>query len=358
MVQSSGLIPTKSAAKAAAGLLAIAGLAVAPPATSQDRPTAGVTDDADPARELLRQGLDAMKKGKFDEARSILLRAYEHSRSFDVAGALGNAELELRRYRDAAEHLAESLRGFPTGESLELKKKVRRGLETAKKHVGTVRLVLTAPEAEVLVDGTIVAPVPPEIFLEPGTRTIEARLGSGEIERQTIDVAAGEERTIELDLRPASPSEPDLASPAPAAIPADPPPTRTSPSSGRSVVPIYVGAGLTAVGAAAWIGFGISAGSAKDDLSTFRARYGDRACSSGSAPASECAGAKDDYNRQRQNATLATIGMALTLTAGAATVAYVLWWPDEGRALTSRPHWKPAFAFDTTGGGAYVTGSF
>src|SRR4029078_1788111 len=75
------------------------------------------TVDRAHARELLQQGIAAIESGSFESARQTLLEAWKLQRSYDVAGALGQAELELKRNRDAAEHLDYSIRDFPPSES-------------------------------------------------------------------------------------------------------------------------------------------------------------------------------------------------------------------------------------------------
>lgn len=181
-------------------LAAFSALALTAPAIAQGKTPSDSIERTDRARSLFKQGLEALAAHKFEVARSHLLEAFKLSPSFDVAGALGQAELELRRYRDAAEHLDLSLRNFPPSESLELRKKVSDGLELAKKRVCALRLSVAPAGTEVRVDGALIgtAPVAPQVFVEPGARVLEARLASGETDSITIRAAAGSEQSLSL----------------------------------------------------------------------------------------------------------------------------------------------------------------
>ncbi|HKY34612.1 MAG TPA: tetratricopeptide repeat protein [Polyangiaceae bacterium] len=261
----------------------ITALSLTAPAVAQNKADAG--ERIDRARSLFKQGLDALASRKYEAARTHLLEAFKLSPSFDVAGALGQAELELGRYRDAAEHLEHSLRNFAPSESLQVRKRVTDGLEAAKKRVGIVRLSVTPEGTEVRVDGVLIgsAPLAPQIFVEPGARVLEARLPSGEAATTTIRAAAGSEQSVSLAperkqaapvaVMPASGLSSDVVSETPPAPPA------SDSQSGSGVAPktwVLLGGGaVTAALATAGIVQVVRGSNADDDVDSLRRRSND-----------------------------------------------------------------------------------
>ena len=62
--------------------------------------------------------------------------------------------------------------------------------------------VLKATHAEYLVDGKVVgtAPLPLEVYVEPGARTVEAKLAGYASAKETLAIEKGAARTVELTL--------------------------------------------------------------------------------------------------------------------------------------------------------------
>jgi len=84
-----------------------------PVATAAAQTKASAADgDETRVRSLYRKAAAAFGAGKYEDAQVLLLEAWHLRRSYDVAAALGQAELELKRYRDAAEHLQYAVKNF------------------------------------------------------------------------------------------------------------------------------------------------------------------------------------------------------------------------------------------------------
>ena len=81
----------------------VLGLLFASPALADANESAGENARAD---EYFRQGKAFVKEDRWEEARRAYLAGYKIKRGYDIAGNLGNVELELGLARDAAEHLA------------------------------------------------------------------------------------------------------------------------------------------------------------------------------------------------------------------------------------------------------------
>lgn len=150
-------------------------------------------------------------------------------------------------HRDAAEHLSYALRTYAiSGSTKEQLAKARQMLAEAKQHVTVVTIAVNVQGAEVLVDGKTVghAPLPDDVFVEPGPRVIEAKLAGHAGARQTIEATKGGTRNVALALAPAAPAAAATpTTPAAAATPATP---ATSVASAGSVGPVAPPRGLGA----------------------------------------------------------------------------------------------------------------
>ncbi|MGK4001869.1 hypothetical protein WMF31_04555 [Sorangium sp. So ce1036] len=153
------------------------------------------------AAQLYREGNRLYDQARFVEAEARYQAAWDLQRSFDVAGNLGNVELEVNQPRDAAEHLTYALETFPLGEKAEKRTFLLKRLAEAKSQVGTLRISVNLEEAEVLIDGKLVgrSPLAKLVFVDPGERRIEAR-HAGARTSMSLLVAKGSDQSIALSL--------------------------------------------------------------------------------------------------------------------------------------------------------------
>lgn len=313
----------------ATSLLALLVITATATAAAEPSPTEA---DREQARSLLEEGIQAIRAGEYHTAQRALSRALELLPTYDIAIALGQAELKLGRHVDAARHFQFALNQFPSSESRKLKQSVVEYLGRAKEHVATLQIT-TLPQgahANILIDGkpvqhTTGAPQ----FLEPGSHVIEASLDGDAAGPQTVVVGAGEERTITLELKPRvaaaeQPSAEPPTSPEFDGVTAVPGPSEPS----KSLIPVYVGAGITAVGLGTWIGFGVAAGNAKQDARELRNDLGPDGCSTPNSSPERCQQASDTLDRQQRYATLGNVGLGVTFVGGIATLGYLFLWPN------------------------------
>lgn len=217
-------------------LLAV--LSASQPAPAQ--PPAEPPPDAAVITRHYEAGQKAAKRKQWPQARQSFLEAWKLRPHYQIAANLGRAELMVGAYRDAAEHLAFFLREAPAEVSAEDRAQAQQWLDEAKAKIGTIRVKVEPADAEVLLDGVALpAPLPPEVYVEPGKRVLEARREGRVSARRELELAAGQGEAVELVLAEVPP-------PAPPPKPAPPP----EPAGGRSPVLIGVGIG-TAVAAAA-----------------------------------------------------------------------------------------------------------
>ncbi|WP_437956491.1 hypothetical protein WME76_34545 [Sorangium sp. So ce119] len=153
------------------------------------------------AAQLYREGNQFYDEGRFAEAEARYQAAWDLQQSFDVAGNLGNVELEVNQPREAAEHLLYALDTFPLGEKLEKRTFLQKRLAEAKSQVGTLWISVNVDDAEVLIDGKLIgqSPLDTQVFVDPGKRTLEARR-AGARTSTSLFVARGSDQRIALSL--------------------------------------------------------------------------------------------------------------------------------------------------------------
>ncbi|AKT40084.1 PEGA domain-containing protein [Chondromyces crocatus] len=157
-------------------------------------PAAHAADEDPNARATARYeaGQAAAKKGKWQEAYAAFREAWSLRRHPQIALNLGRAALKIGEPREAAERLSFFLR-----ESPELapgdRKQVEVLLVEAKKKVGTLTIGVNRPNAELFIDGTPLgrAPLGYEVFADPGSHEIEARVPGGGSAKTQVEVQAG-----------------------------------------------------------------------------------------------------------------------------------------------------------------------
>ena len=234
--------------------LVLATLGLPTGGAAQPIPTSKAAPVDDAAR-LYQEGNDLYKKKDYPGAEAKYVAAWALAKTFDVAANLGLVELELKKYREAAEYLAFSLRNAPPSAKPAQRDSTRQALEEAKKHLCTVRLALSPPGAMLTVDGQTVAPemAAAELFVLPGKRTIAATHPDREPASTSLEAAAGTTADATLTLKEKAKID---ALPLPTATATAPPPT-------RSALPIFVlgGAAVVALG----VGVGLNVSAASDD---------------------------------------------------------------------------------------------
>lgn len=132
---------------------------------------------ADLSEELLQQGRAAFEGKRYDEAHERLSRAYRLLQSYRTACALGQVELELEMYRDAAEHLDICVSRYPADDPQQARERLLDGLRETRRHVAVFEPLLNVPGATLLINGVEVSTTPLEsdLFVEPGLRRVTAR---------------------------------------------------------------------------------------------------------------------------------------------------------------------------------------
>jgi hypothetical protein len=291
-----------------------------------------------------RRGREAAQRGAWAEAHAHYREAWSVKQSHDIAANLGQAEMKLGLYRDAAQHLAFALRHFPvTADAGAVRTRIEQTFRDAKRRVVSVHVVVSRAQATVSVDGTPIghSPLPSEVYVEPGNHRIEAELAGHRTATADLSASAGEEKSLVLTLEPVSDPE---AAPAPPPPPAESPPAVTrshaetaapAPTPQKSLTPVWIGAGTTLAAVAAGATFTILASSAADDVDEIARRpslESNSACSGRGV--ADCADYHEALRSKDRYRNLATGAWVFAGIAATATVVYFVWPSGNGSSAT------------------------
>ncbi|WP_437623834.1 tetratricopeptide repeat protein [Sorangium sp. So ce1151] len=222
-------------------------------------------------KDLIRRGQKARAAGRWTEAYEAYKAAFEATdpasspvaERAELVGELGLCALALRKYREAAEHLTQSLERrelLP----IQLQQRFEVGQAKAAFYVGTLLLAVDPPDAEVLIDGKPVARAARsyKVFLEPGRHMVRARAPGREEALHSFSAVAGVEHEMSMQLpRAAAQAAPKALSSPPPVRPPPPGPWASWPGALR-----ITGIGLTAATASLGAIFMVRASVANGDL--------------------------------------------------------------------------------------------
>ena len=302
----------------------------------------------DQAEGFMRRGVEQYKKGEFELARVEFARAFALVQHPAIARNLADTEMQLGRYRDAAEHWSFFLKTVPANRD---RTDGERGLAECRKHVA--RLVVAAEEkAAISVDGKPVgeAPLANELWLEPGEHVVEARLSGRTPAMERVVLAAGDERNVAL-VHPTG----EGAAPEPAAAVAVEPihAERISPSSApfsregatSARTPVLVGGvALTTVALGVGVVYGVKARSASGDANSASDKIRGQLAEQGSTSAclspppslaKDCEALGTKVDSAKSSRSIAQVAFVAAGVLGVATVATYLLWPRSSSSSAS-----------------------
>ncbi len=333
----------------------VLGLFLVSPALADAKDVAAENARAD---ELFRRGKALVKEDRWEEARRAYLAGWQIKQGYDIAGNLGSVELELGLARDAAGHLAYCIKSFPaTGTAAQLAY-IKGRFEEARQRVAALGIQVNVDGAEVYVDGRSIgrSPFPDDVYIEPGARTLEAKLAGFAPSKLEITADKGSWQSVALVLRAGAGPRAQASSAPPSSSPPDVP----VPVEDRSRAPFFVGGGVALAGIGAGVaGLVVShqAGIHADErFKQLEASGGAGACLV-AANKTPCDALDQAY---RDRATFRTVGIAGFATAGVAAAAILTYALASGGK--SSPKATSAVQVDVAVGagmnGLFVTGGF
>lgn len=342
-------------------LVCLASCSLAVPCNAQ---SSAPSTDAAAVRAQYRKGLAELNKNNWQAAESIFAELFQKSPTFDVAGSLGAAEAQLGKHDRAAQHLAFALKNLPPKEGTDITAQMRSALTEELARVGTLRLTVNADSAEIRVDGEARGTYPQlaEVYLIPGSHTVEARAAAASAKRQ-VQATAGSTATLSLQLKHASTAPAAAAAPPSEAGSMAPVPAPPKAGNDRpNWLPSLVTGGLAVVALGVGTGFTVDALSAKSDgdqkqRDAAQAFDADTPCAAGyGAGSGICSDLEHLQNRRKHSQTGATVSFVLGgVFAAAAVGSYFLWARPQG---DGRPTTRVGAWIDNRGGSVLLEGSF
>lgn len=283
---------------------------------------------ADPGKEAEEhylRGKTLLKNGDVKGAYLEYKASYDLKQSYDIATNLGNLELDQGMPRDAAEHLAFALRTVAVSVPEEKVAVIRGLLDRARRLVGTASVKVNVAGAEILVDGVSVgrSPLAADVFVDPGKRTIEARLSPYLPAKKQVDIARASTVQVSLDLVLTAPLASASASASAAPVATTPPVAAP-----RSMIPVGVGVAAAAAGLGVGIVGIVLSGSKSSEIDRLQGelapldKQGNHSICAAGAPPVQCADLDSAFVARGSFRNLAIAGFA---TAGVATLGTLAW---------------------------------
>jgi tetratricopeptide (TPR) repeat protein len=314
------------------------------------------TSDSERANLLFKKGKLAFNAGKFSDALRIYTEAWGLKKSPDIAANLAQAESELGKHRDAAEHFAYALAHILPSSTDEQRFALADGLDAEKKEIGTLRVTLEPADSVLTIDEVpITLPMAGDVYVEPGEHHGSVTHEGYEPHQETLNVSKGGARVLWIKLDQINALASPAVTPAPAA-PADSAPPPLNEGSSRSIAPVIVGGGLVVAGAAVGVAFLLSGNSSQKDADALYDKNPEpNACGAGTPHAADCAalhGKNSDIDGAR---TVEVIGFSVAGAAAVGTAVYLLW-PHSDTSTAN--HWAPTFAVAPGAGSIGLSGCF
>jgi hypothetical protein len=206
-------------------------------------------EQAQAAERLFESGTRAFEASEYSRAIDELAESYRLFPSYRTACGLGQVELHLSRYRDAAQHLDFCLKNFPNGD-VPTQQRILAGLTEARRRVFALAVRVNVTDAEVRIDGKLVGTVPraDDFFVGPGNHRVEVRKSGYQSVTAEFFFPSGGQRDWLVKLQPSTQDAGSEAS-----------------SSGGAGYVLVTGAALTGVLVAGGVLFRVSAASAASD---------------------------------------------------------------------------------------------
>ncbi len=320
--------------------------------------SAGAVDpptDAGKAKELFDKGNKAYEAGRPQEAYVYYRQAWDLQQSYDIAGNLAAAELEIGRPRDACEHASFAVGNVPPMATDKQRKFLRGLFEDAKRQVALVTFTVSADGAEILLDGKRAgaSPMKQPLCVAPGEHKALARADGKQAE--VVFVARpNESKDIVLTLAALRADAPPAKTVVPPAGSSPPPPAKMEGYliGGFTVAGLGLGAG-----AALAIVANIKGGEAEKQADALRSG-GPNACAGSSPPA----GCVTLHDMLAERDRLSNASMWVSIAAGAVGAATLVVWlvqrSQKNVPAEKRPPVSAGFVPAPGGGGVFIQGGF
>jgi tetratricopeptide (TPR) repeat protein len=310
--------------------------------------------DVERSEQHFKKGTRAFESEKYSEAYASMRTAWDLAPTYRTAAGLGQVELHLGQFRDAAEHLSYCLRHYPVDGDPAVRAHVEQGLLQAREHVAALRVRVNVEGADVAVDGSAAGKSPLDglLFVEPGSHTVTASR-DGKLAKATVEghVRATEEVELAVLLATEVPVA-ALTAPPPGEAPND---SGTASSTGLppSSWALIVGGSLTAISLGTSVAFYVKGSNAGDEADALASLIPDCTNPSGRLAAA-CYAANEKYD-ERNDANriglISAIGAGVFAAATAVTF-FVMRSSERSQAAAAAPL---SFGFRAAPGGGILS---
>ena len=336
-------------------------------------------DAAANAEAAFVRGKNLAKKNDRAGAYAAYTEAWAFRQTYDIAANLGIAEVKLKQFRDAAEHLTYSERTRAAERHREAARagsEVPRQRQEGSRHHPRRR---DRPSANVLIDGgsPSILPGSQDVFVTPGQHVVSAFEKGYTASEQPVNVAKGTSENAHItltDAAPIAPPPPVAAAPVAAPATSDAPPIGAPvaappvtelprkpveplppPAERPNRVAVVLGSFVGAAGVGMGIGLFAAAARNGSDARSIAASIKDR--NGGCGPQGSAVFRSDcsafDSAASSHN-TLQRVGVGSFIVGGAAigaTVGYLLWSRSkpEGKSRGMNLHVLPELDGTTRG---------
>jgi PEGA domain len=156
------------------------------------------------ARKLYVEGARLFDEGKFPQAYVAFAAAWAIKKHPSIAGNLADCEVNLGKYRDAAEHFRYIVKDTSGEVKPDDKRRAQERLDDTLKRIGVVTFTVEPSGAGVVLDGAALgaSPLTDSVFVDPGQHTLEARAEGQVPGWLAFDVTAGSTQAVKLALKP------------------------------------------------------------------------------------------------------------------------------------------------------------
>lgn len=158
---------------------------------------------ADPADDAFKAGAQAFNAGRYQEAEQRYEEAFRLRPSPDVAANLAQAEIELGKKTEAAEHLSYAIRLMPGTTKPEVRAAMEKGMSELRKSLCELTIDVNIPGAALTIGARKLgsSPLPAAVFVEPGNYVVRGERAEYANAEVVIAVSAGMATTVKILLK-------------------------------------------------------------------------------------------------------------------------------------------------------------
>jgi|GEM_PF-5089440 len=168
-------------------------------------------------KDLVREGMLKYTRGLWDEARAYFLKAHELAPNARTLRGLALVGYDSKHFVQAIDYAEQSLVHPVQPLNEEMKEGLKKLIDQAQSQVARAELITTPADAELRVDGALVARrADGRVWLDPGAREISVSAPDYLTETRRLELAEQQQARLEVTLTSRTAAEPaHIATPAP-----------------------------------------------------------------------------------------------------------------------------------------------